>query len=70
MDTLIEIINFFILLCDAVAGVRLLYCLIRCISDPDEVSSYLKKIVNMLIFLVLANTCLASLVLVQGYFAV
>lgn len=68
MDTLLDVIDFFIILCDVAAALRIGYCIIRIMSNPDDTGSYIKKIINMLIFLIMANTCFVSLVLVQDYF--
>ena len=69
MNTLLDLIRFVIILCDLAAGTRCLYCLIRIIGDPDEAKAYGKKILNMLIFLILANTALALMSLIENYFA-
>jgi hypothetical protein len=68
MSTLLEIISYFIVLCDAGGASRILYCLIRAQAEPDEFPSYLKKIIHVLIFLVIANVCLSLNLLVQSYF--
>ena len=68
MVTLQSLINYLIILCNIAAGVRILYCLIRIKANPDEASSYAKKITNLLIFLVLANLSLSLVSLILGYF--
>ncbi|WOO35768.1 hypothetical protein R2R35_18480 [Anaerocolumna sp. AGMB13020] len=68
MNTLIDIIKYLIFLADIGAGFRALYCLIRIMANPDEVSSYTKKINHVLIFAVFANCSLALMLLVERYF--
>ncbi|BCN29527.1 hypothetical protein [Anaeromicropila herbilytica] len=68
MTTLKEIINYIVLLCDVGAGARILYCFLQIHSNPDEEKSYLKKIRNVVIFLILANSALALKELITRYF--
>jgi len=68
MSTLIDLINYMIILCNAATGFRLLYCLIRIKANPDEASSYAKKMSNLMIFLVLANMSLVLLSVGLSYF--
>jgi hypothetical protein len=68
MSTLIDMINYMIILCNTAAGLRLLYCLIRIKANPDEASSYTKKMSNLMMFLVLANMSLVLLSLGLSYF--
>ena len=68
MSTLMELINYMIMLCNLAAGVRILYCLIRTKGNPDEAASYAKKISNLLTFLVIANSSLGFLSLILRYF--
>ncbi len=69
MNTLLDLIRYLIIICDLAAGTRFLYCLIRIIGDPDEAKTYSKKIINMMIFLVFANTALVTMTLVEHYFS-
>lgn len=69
MNTLLDLIRYSIIACDLAAGTRLLYCLIRIMGNPDEAKTYTKKIINMLIFLVFANTALVTMTLVENYFS-
>lgn len=68
MQTIIDLISFLIILCDIAAGTRILYCLIRIKSEPDEASSYGKKISNIMIFLILANVSMVLMQVVKSYF--
>jgi hypothetical protein len=68
MNTLIDIIKYIIYIADAGAGFRILYCLIRIMANPDEVSSYMKKVNNVLIYAVFANCSIALMLLIERYF--
>lgn len=67
MSTLLDLIDYFIILCDVAAAARILYCFIRMSAEPDEAKSYTRKIINIFIFLVLANTALATMLMVKKY---
>lgn len=60
MDTIKEAITYLLMLIDAGAIVRLVYCLIRITFNPDELTSYKKKMINLGIYIVLA-TCILGL---------
>jgi hypothetical protein len=68
MNNLKEIIVFLIIAINAGGAFRISYCLIRINGSPDELGSYMKKIINVLIFLVLANLSLSIMLLIRNYF--
>lgn len=68
MENLKELTLYIIILINAGGGARILYCLIRTMGAPDELNSYLKKINNVLIFLLLANSASALMLLTRSYF--
>lgn len=68
MENLKELTLYLIILINAGGGARLLYCLIRVMGSPDELGSYLKKMSNVLIFLVLANSSVALMFVIRSYF--
>lgn len=67
METLKQLISYLIILIDAGAGARFIYCFIRIAFNPDEADSYKKKMVNLGIFLVLANCALVLSEVVKKY---
>ena len=67
MDTLKQLINYFLVLIDVGAVARILYCFIRTMINPDEGASYFKKGKNLIIFMALANAALGITFLVQKY---
>jgi hypothetical protein len=68
MKTLLDLIKFLIYMCDAGGAFRILYCLIICMGNPDEVKGFVKKIIHVLIFLAFANVCLGLVHLIELYF--
>lgn len=68
MKTLLDVIKYMIYLIDAGAALRILYCLIRCMGNPDEAKSYVSKITHVLMFLAFANICLSLVFLIESYF--
>ncbi|BCJ93538.1 hypothetical protein acsn021_11070 [Anaerocolumna cellulosilytica] len=68
METLLELIRYFIIAIDVSGGTRILYCIVRIMSSPNELNNYVKKIINVLIFLVLANTVLGTAIVIHNYF--
>ncbi len=68
MRTLLNAIEFLIILADGGAAFRILYCLLRLMGNPDEKESYVKKIIHVLIYAAFANSSLALMILTESYF--
>lgn len=68
MKTLLEIINYLVVLIDIGAGSRIIYCLIMINSEPDDIKTYTKKIKNLIIFVILANTALSFKIMLERYY--
>jgi hypothetical protein len=68
MITLVDLIQYLITLCNVAAGARILYCLVRMKADQDEAPTYIKRIIHVLMFLVLANTALGTMVFIRTYY--
>lgn len=60
MVTIKDAIAYLLMLIDVGSVLRLSYCLIRIIFNPDELTSYKKKMINLCIYIVLA-TCIMGL---------
>lgn len=67
METLKQIIRYLIILIDAGASMRLMYCFIQMTFNPDEVNSYKKKMIHLGVFLILANSALEIALVVKKY---
>lgn len=68
MDTIKDIINYLIIICDSAGALRLLYCIIRIMGSPDEAKSYEKKMINLIIFLIIANSLYGVTTVIKSYF--
>lgn len=68
METIKDIINYLIIICDSAGALRLLYCLLRIMGSPDEAKAYEKKMINLTIFLIIANSLYGVTTIIKGYF--
>lgn len=68
MDKLNELANIFIILIRAGAGVRISFCFIKMISNENEGQVYKKRIINTLIFFILAELIWKMRDLIKYYF--
>jgi len=67
VDTLYEIRSFLLVLLPIAAGARAVFCFIAQATAEDP-SQYKKRLINLLIFLVFAETIVAFLPMILGYF--
>lgn len=68
MKTLKELTDALLVLTDAGAGMKLIYCFLRIHFNPDETNSYKRKMVNLGIFCVLATCCIVVKSIIEKYF--
>ena len=68
MEKLNKLIESLIILCNSGAIVRLIICLLRIAMNFDELASYKKKMKNLLVFIVLATSCLTIKCIVEKYY--
>ena len=68
METIEEIIEVLLLLVDAGGVMRGIFCFIRMNADQDNAKSYQNKIINMVIFLIIANSLYALVEVIKQYY--
>lgn len=69
MDTLNELINILrTIIIPSGVVLRVLYCLIKMMYSEDEVSIYKKRIVNIIIFGIIAEIILSIKDMIRGYY--
>lgn len=61
------IINALLALVPGSIGVRIVFHLIRLSTDPDQATQYKTRIKNCLMFVVIAETCVAFLKIIYYY---
>lgn len=67
MEILKQAIKYLLVVIDAGASVRFLYCFMQIELNPDETNSYKKKMLHLGIFLILANCALSIMLLTKEY---
>lgn len=68
MIQLEQMINALLLLLPGSAGVRAVVILLRMQADPEQSGLYKRRLMNLLIFVVIAECALALLNAILGYF--
>lgn len=68
METILEIRKVLLILIPSGVAMRIILCLIYSAANPDDASSYKKKILHALIFMVIAETIAALSNTIIGYF--
>lgn len=68
MKELDQMIKALLLILPGGAGVRAVVILLRMQADPDQASLYKRRLVNLLIFLVIAESVVALLNTILSYF--
>lgn len=63
-----QIANVLMVLLTIGAGARIAICLIQINSDPEQEATYRRRIRNVLIFFILAQTLVGLLAIVEDYF--
>lgn len=63
-----QLLHVLMILLPIGAGVRVAICLIQINSDPEQEATYRRRIRNVLIFFILAQTLLGLLAIVEDYF--
>lgn len=63
-----QLLHVLMILLPIGTGVRVAICLIQINSDPEQEATYRRRIRNVLIFFILAQTLLGLLAIVEDYF--
>ncbi len=68
MDTINSLISVLKLLIGIGVGMRVIFCLIKMMCSEDEKNHYKKKMINIIIFGVVAEVCLVIKDVIMYYF--
>lgn len=63
-----DLINFLLILIPSACAARCVYCLILSAMNPDEAKAYRKRMVNAVIFTVIAECIVEFYNLISSYF--
>lgn len=70
MQQVSQLITVLLILLPLAAAARIVYCLIAMSTDhSDDSSSYKRRIRNILIFLILAESIMGLIKVISGYFS-
>ena len=70
MKTIKELITVLLLLLPAGASLRAVYCIIKMQADGDQTAVYKRRLINLLVFVAIAEGALGVLIMAAKYFGI
>lgn len=67
-ERIAELVNFLLILIPSACAARCIYCLVFMSVNSDEVKTYRKRMINAIIFTVIAESIIGIYTLIASYF--